>query len=281
MNEPTEASTETRKQKSVPGIGRIYKPRWRREGAWQESPHWWVGYYHRAKEYRENSQSEIEAQALRFLKERVKALGRGQVKPKEEKVTFDAIAADFIRDYEVNAKRSLRSAKLSKRHLTSFFGLDRAFDITTDRARKYISKRQNEKASNASINRELAALKRMFSLAVQAGTLSSKPYIPRLEENNTRQGFLDHASFITLRNALPDYLKDPVTFLYLTGWRVSEMRGLEWRDVDLDGKFIRLRPELSKNKEARPLPLTDELLELIERAKDNRRMDCPCPVFFK
>ena len=42
--------------------------------------------------------------------------------------------------------------------------------------------------------RELAALKRMFALAVQAGTLSAKPYIPRLEENNARQGFLDHAS---------------------------------------------------------------------------------------
>jgi site-specific recombinase XerD len=90
-----------------------------------------------------------------------------------------------------------------------FFGLDRALDVTTDRARKYISKRQSEKASNASINRELAALKRMFSLAVQAGTLSSKPYIPRLEENNARQGFLDHASFVALRNALPGYLKDP------------------------------------------------------------------------
>jgi integrase len=52
------------------------------------------------------------------------------------------------------------------------------------------------------------------------------------------------------------------------------MRSLEWRDVDLGGKIIRLRPEHSKNKEARPLPLTDELLELIERAKDNRRLDC-------
>jgi integrase len=274
MNESTEVGGDARKQKSVLGIGRIFKPRWRRVGAWQESPHWWVSYYHRGEEYRENSCTENEGRALRFLKERVKALGRGQVKPKEEKVTFEAIGADLIRDYEVNAKRSLRSAKLSKRYLTGFFGLDKALDIRTERTRQYISKRQGEKASNASINRELAALKRMFSLAIQAGTLSSKPYIPRLEENNARQGFLDHASFVALRNALPGYLKDPVTFLYLSGWRVSEMRSLEWRDVDLGGKFIRLRPEHSKNKEARPLPLTDELLELIERAKDNRRLDC-------
>src|SRR6266498_600456 len=161
MSEPTETSADSRQQKNIAGIGRIFKPRWRRGGEWHESPHWWVAYYHRGKEYRESSRSESESLALKFLKERVKALGRGQVKPTEEKLTFAAIAADFIKDYEINSKRSLRSAKLSKRHLTSFFGLDKAVDITTARAREYIALRQREKASNASINRELAALKRM------------------------------------------------------------------------------------------------------------------------
>lgn len=164
---------------------------------------------------------------------------------------------------------------LTRFYLSDFFGLDRALDITTERARQYIAKRQGEKASNASINRELAALKRMFSLAVQGGMLSAKPYIPRLEENNARQGFLDHAAFIALRANLVDHLKDAATFLYFSGWRVSEMRSLEWRDVDLGGKIVRLRPELSKNKEARPLPLTGELLDLLERARHNRRLDCP------
>jgi integrase len=38
---------------------------------------------------------------------------------------------------------------------------------------------------------------------------------------------------------------------------------------------VRLRPELSKNKDGRLLPLQHELLEIIERAKQNRRLDCP------
>ena len=151
----------------------------------------------------------------------------------------------MLKDYEINAKKSLRSAKLSTRHLNDFFAFDRALDITTDRVRGYVSLRQSEKASNASINRELAALKRMFSLAVQAGKLSSKSYIPALEENNARQGFLDHASFLTLRTHLPNYLQDPVTFLYLSGWRVNEMKALEWRDVVAAGMVVRLRPEIS------------------------------------
>ena len=77
-----------------------------------------------------------------------------------------------------------------------------------------------------------------------------------------------------LRENLPEYLKDPVTFLYFSGSRLSEMKALEWRDVDLAGKVVRLRPEISKNKDGRLLPLKGELLQVVERAKDGRRPDC-------
>ncbi len=248
------------------GMGRIFK----------RGSVLWIAYNHRGKEYRESSWSESEAQARKLLKKRLGEIGRGRlIGPVEEKVTFEEMAQDLLRDYETNGKRSVSSARLSIRHLSRFFSLDRALDITTDKLRGYVSHRQHEEASNGSINRELAALKRMFSLAVQAGKLSSKPYIPTLEENNARQGFLDHGGFLILRESLSDYLRDPVTFLYLSGWRVSEMRALEWRDVDLAGKVVRLRPEISKNKDGRVLPLKGELLEIIERARASRRPDCP------
>jgi hypothetical protein len=48
----------------------------------------------------------------------------------------------------------------------------------------------------------------------------------------------------------------------------------EWRDVDLAGRAIRLRPELSKNKTGRVLPLSSELLEVVARAVERRRLDC-------
>lgn len=248
------------------GMGRIFK----RGNAW------WIAYSHRGKEHRESSHSESEAQARKLLKKRLGEIGRGRlIGPVEEKVTFEEMAQDLLKDYEINGKRSRSSVKLSISHLSTTFALDKALDITTDKARAYIAKRQSEKVTNASINRELSALKRMFSLTVQAGRLSAQPYIPSLEENNARQGFLDHGSFLVLNEKLPNYLKDPVTFLYLSGWRVSEMRQLEWRDVDLAGKVVRLRPETSKNKDGRVLPLREELLEVFQRAKERRQPDCP------
>lgn len=53
------------------------------------------------------------------------------------------------------------------------------------------------------------------------------------------------------------------------------MRALEWRDVDLAGKVIRLRPEISKNKDGRLLPIKGEIEGIIERAKEKRLLSCP------
>ena len=220
----------TGRTKFTKGMGRIFK----------RGEVWWIAYSYRGREYRETTKttgSKGETLAGKLLKKRLGEIGRGRlIGPNEEKVTFKSLGADLVNDYSTNDKRSVRSAELSVRHLSAFFGDDRAVDITTDRIRAYIADRQQSGAANASINRELAALKRMFRLAVQANRLSTRPHIPMLDEENARQGFVDHESFLALRDTLPDYLKDPVAFLYFSGWRVSEMRGLEWRDVDLRGR---------------------------------------------
>jgi integrase len=74
-----------------------------------------------------------------------------------------------------------------------------------------------------------------------------------LPENNVRQGFLEHGDFLKLLGNLPEPLRPLVEFLYLNGWRKGEAAKLEWRDVDLNGKAVRLRIENFKNKEARIL----------------------------
>src|SRR5216683_2814928 len=248
------------------GMGRVFK----------RGTVYWVAYYHRGKEYRESSESENEAAAKKLLKKRIAEVAQGRlIGPNQERVTFDDLAQALLADYQINGRRSARSARLSISHLRKFFGFDRAIDITTDRIKAYAAERQAAHAANASINRELAALKRMFSLAAQDGRLSNTPYVPSLEEDNARQGFVDHGAFVSLQANLPEYLRDPITFLYLSGWRLGEMKALEWRDVDLAGKVVRLRPEISKNKDGRLLPLSGELLEIMERAHAKRRLDCP------
>jgi len=237
---------------------------------------YWISYYHRGKEFRESSESDNESTAKKLLKKRIGEVAQGRLRgAKQDRLTFDDLAQALLADYQINGRRSLRSARLSISHLRKFFAFDHAVDITTDRIKAYAADRQKEKAANASINRELAALKRMFSLAVEDGRLNHSPYIPTLEEDNARQGFVDHGAFVSLRAKLAEYLRDPIAFLYLSGWRLGEMKTLEWRDVDLSGKVVHLRPEISKNKDGRLLPLSGELLEIMDRARGRRRADCP------
>jgi integrase len=193
--------------------------------------------------------------------------------PSEDRLTFDGLVAGLVNDYKINNRRSLDTVRFHVKRLQQFFGFDRAVDITTDRVKAYQAQRLSEGASRATVNREVACLGRMLSLAVESGKLSRKPKFQLLEGERVRQGFLEHGEFLLVLGNLPETLQPIVEFLYLSGWRKGEARKLEWRDVDLQGNVVRLRIENSKNKEARVLPLTGRLLELIEAQAQLRRLD--------
>jgi len=63
------------------------------------------------------------------------------------------------------------------RHLALKFGAMLANNLTTDDVRHYIRERQQEGASNATINRELAALKRMLNFGRQSTPPRSEPFL--------------------------------------------------------------------------------------------------------
>jgi len=247
-------------------MGRVYQQK--------GSANWWVQYSARGRVVRESSGSTNRTDAVRLLKQQIGKIAMGQpVGPQVERTTFEDLARVIENEYLANERASLKRLRHSLAHLRRFFGGDRALTITSDRVTKYTAERREQGAKNATINRELAALRRMFRLAEIAGKVASRPHIAMLAEHNARQGFLDHGAFLALRDALPDYLKDPIGFLYFSGWRRGEMVAVEWRDVEETA--IRLRPELSKNKQGRVLPLSGELLDIIERARERRRLDCP------
>jgi len=175
------------------------------------------------------------------------------VTPKIGRLTFDDAAKDLLTDYKVNGKRSLEHVtRRVDQHLKPTFGGRRMAGITTTDVRAYIDKRQEEYAANASINRELAALKRMYSLAIQAGKLLHRPHIPMLREDNVRQGFFERPAFESMRAHLPADVQPIATFAYLTGWRVqSEVLPLAWGQVDRMAGIVRLEANTTKNGEGR------------------------------
>lgn len=245
----------------------------------------WVKYYRAGKPYFESTKSTKESEARKVLRLREGHIAENRFPGlRVEKIRFEELADDLLNDYRVNGRKSLKRAIRSLNHLRKHFEGIRATDISTDRIRSYILARQEQEASNATINHELAILKRMFSLGKQMTPpkVINAPYIPHLQENNTRQGYFEHREYIALKNALPSYLKPVVTTAYHTGMRREEVLSLRWEQVDVVEGKITLTAQDTKSKEARTVYMEGELLEAIRFQKafrDGKHPTCPY-VFF-
>jgi integrase len=184
-------------------------------------------------------------------------------------VKFEEIARDFLVDYEINDRKSIDKAIRGVRHLQKSFGNMKVRDITTDKINLFIQGRRDDDVSNAEINQETAALKRMFNLAIRAEKVFSKPYIPKLTEDNVRTGFFENPAFRAVLKELPEPIKPVALFGYYTSWRREEIVKLTWAQIDLDRGTARLEVGTTKNKEGRLVYFPDELHEVIrdQRAK--------------
>jgi integrase len=118
----------------------------------------------------------------------------------------------------------------------------RVTNISTPLINRYIEIRIDDEAVNGSINRELAALKRILNLGARQTPpkVDRVPFIPMLKENNVRKGFFEHGDYMALQENLLDFLKPFVTFAYKTGWRFSEINNMKWKQVDLLPRTVRL-----------------------------------------
>lgn len=182
-------------------------------------------------------------------------------------LTVGELLDDLVQDYAINGKKAhwWAQMKVDKR-VRPYFGKIPAGKLTTDHARKFIAMRQGEGAANGTINRELSLLRRAFNLAADATPpkVTRVPKIPMLEENNVRTGFFEHEEYRALLPELPEHLRPVLAFGYFTGCRRGEIVALKWPQVDLARGVVRLEAGTTKNKEARIIPLTPDLLAMLE-----------------
>ena len=261
----------------------------------RRSPYLWIKYHQHGRPVRESTGTKNETVARRMLRTREGDVERGiPIDPKVGRVTFHEAAEDMLNDYKANRKKTYVDAKRRiDKHLAPFFGNKRMGSITTSDISAYVAKRMADSwlarparrvkrrngtwhelpelrrpVSVGEINRELTVLKRMFSLAIEAGKLHHKPHFAMLREDNVRVGFFEREQYEAVLAHLPEGMRPVVTFAYVTGWRInSEVLPIQWRQVDLRVGEVRLDPGTTKNREGRVFYLTPELQQLLKEQR--------------
>jgi integrase len=153
-------------------------------------------------------------------------------------------------------------------HLKPFFGELRAAQVGSELIARYVDERQSAKAGNATINRELAFLKRAYHLGYRATPpkVYRVPAFPSLAEDNVRKGFLKDEDYERLTAECAKeglWLRALLAVAYNFGWRKSELLGLRVRQIDLLARTIRLEVGETKNDEGRTVVMTDEVYTLL------------------
>ena len=233
---------------------------------------WWIRYYRDGRRFEESAKTQSYEKARTMLKEKEGDVAKGvPFSPAMGRMKFEEAMTDLESEYTVNKRDSTNHLKRRiKLHLTPWFRGRRMTKITTADVTAYVQRRQDQGAAAATINRELAILKRAFTLAIRGGKLlpAHRPYIAMLQEHNVRTGFFEAEQFEAVKTHLRPALQAVASFAYLTGWRVqSEVLPLEWRHVDLKAGLVTLDPGTTKNGEGRTIYLTAALRTLLEAQK--------------
>jgi integrase len=239
---------------------------------------WWIKYHRNGRSFRESTRTTDKHKASRALARRLAEINTGAfVGPVYERITVGELAEDLFRDYRINGRKTTSDVETRWRlHLEPFFATRRVAEVTSDLVAKYVDQRQLEKAQNATINREMAALKRMFRIGMYSTPpkVLRLPKFPKLAEDNVRKGFLEDAQYKKLIGYCPDvWFRSLVEMGRTYGWRISELINLKVKQVDINARIIRLEPGTTKNKDGREVTMTTAVHALLVHCVEGKSAD--------
>ena len=254
--------------------------------AYKRGKVWWIKYYRDGKPYRESAHSKKKSDADKLLKLREGSIVQGTFQGLQvERTMVNELLDDIIAEYSLMERKSCERLRYSTEHLRDFFGNLKACKVTTTHVQQYIFDRQKAGMKNGTINRELSALRRAFTLGFRhtPPKVTMMPHIPKLKETNVRTGFFEYDEYVNLRDALPSYLKPLLIAAYYTGMRRGELLDLQWHQVDIWNHRIILEPGSTKNGEGRVVYMFGELFDVLlaqKKIRDARFPECQNVFFF-
>lgn len=235
-------------------------------GLYRRGKVWWMSFVYRGRQIRKSTETTDKRIAEKIYHKVVTEVVEGkwfERLPGEEK-TFREMMEKYLEEH-VPKLRSQKSFKGYAEKLISILGDYPLAEITPRVINEYKQKRRRDGLKPASINRELATMKKAFNLAIKEWEWVKENPVSKVsmeEENNQRDCWLTIEEEEKLLNACPEWLRELVIFALNTGMRLGEIISLEWKGVDLFRKTITVFN--SKNKEPRTIPINETVFEMLK-----------------
>ena len=233
-------------------------------GVYQRGKNWYADYYYEGKRIRKTVGSRKDAEnALAAIKADIL---RGEYKFKRERsIRFEDFAREYLEYSKVN-KKSWKSDQVSLNRLVPFFGHLRLSKITPRFIEEYKQKRINE-VKSASVNRELACLKFMFTLAKKWKLVDENPVkeVKLFREQKIVMQILNKEEIDRLIECSADHLKKIIILALNTGMRRGEIFKLQWKEIDFIDNFIFIY--MTKSGITRKIPMNNVVRETLKNIK--------------
>ncbi|MBZ5554580.1 MAG: site-specific integrase [Acidobacteriia bacterium] len=252
------------------------------------SPYWWINWWDpsKKKQFFESTGIQLgkpKREAKEVLKQREGATANGlNVSPKQMK--FEDAVEIFKQEYV--PRKSVGTQRFYKYNLPTLkghFGAMKLGKITVQDVETYRTQRQQAspkhdsegktRIKNATINREIAALGKLFTFAWKKEWVIKNPVRmlePRLlpeEEQRREAHYMDFVEQGKICAKAPEFLRDIVELVLNTGVRYQkELLPLRWENVDLNLGVIGI--VASKTRAGiREIPLNDAAIAILKRRK--------------
>jgi integrase len=222
---------------------------------------WYADFYNGNERVQVSTGTANRREAEKFLALRLSEVERGEY-AKPARITLAELGQQYM-NYAKAHKRSWLRDEQILRHLNAAFGEMLLPAITVLAIERYKLDRL-QAVSPATVNRELAGLKRLFNLADQWGLYRGRNPVRGvrfLDENNLKTRILSESEEAILLPCCSPYLQDLVKFAINTGLRLGEILNLKWEEVDLAARLLRM--VVRKNQRMLEVPLNDNALAIV------------------
>jgi len=185
---------------------------------------------------------------------------------KKEKIKFEDFAAEFLNTHSKVNKKSWKSDFYNLETLKGYFGGKYLYAIAIKDIEKFKLERSGQ-VGPATVNRELATLKTMFSKAVIWDKLheNTARNVKFLKEPAGRLRFLEREEIVKVLANCNKILRPIVVLALNTGMRRGELFGLKWHDVDFKNNIITLLD--TKNGEKREVYMNEQVKTALIRVR--------------